>query len=88
MKRKLIKGTELYWDARIVEHIAKHNVTKVEIEEVLFQKVKTEKSYKGRFVVFGKTVLGRTLAIAMKKTNKGYYIFSARDADKKERRVL
>lgn len=89
MARKiLIKSSDLIWDDWNEEHIRRHSVKKEEVEEALEERVSIRKSYKRRVVAFGKTKTNRILAIVLKKTNKGYYLFSARSASKKERKSL
>ncbi len=88
MRKIAVKKSELVWDEWNVEHLAKHKVKTSEAEEALIDRIRAKKGYKGRLIVFGKTKTHRLLAIVIKKTNKGYYIFSARDASKKERRYL
>lgn len=88
MRKIRIKEDELVWDDWNSQHIKKHDVTKLEIEEALLQKVQARKGNKGRLIIFGKSKKKRLLAIVIKKTTKGYYIFSARDASRKERKYI
>jgi len=58
-----------YWDLGDdprgnVQHIAEHDVTKEEVEEVLKHPEGTEKSRSsGRFIAFGETSTGRLIAV-------------------------
>jgi uncharacterized DUF497 family protein len=88
LKRLTIKKNELVWDEWNIKHIAKHNVTKLEVEEVFAKTVRAKRSYKGRLVVFGKTKKKRLLAVVLEKEKSGYYTLTARDASRKERRDL
>lgn len=88
MRKVVISSNELFWDEWNSEHIKKHTVRKFEIEEALSQRVQARKGDKGRLLLFGYTKARRLLAIAIKKTNKGYYIFSARDASRKEKKYI
>ena len=88
MRKIRIKHNELVWDDWNIQHIRKHNVTKSEVEETLSQQIEARSSYNFRLMVFGKTKKKRLLAIVIKKTNKGYYIFSARDASRKEKQYV
>ncbi len=88
VRKVSIKSSELIWDDWNSEHIKKHEVTKAEVNRALSQKVKARKGKQGRLIVFGKTKTGRMLALVIKKRNKGYYIFSARDASRNERKYL
>lgn len=83
-----IKIEQLLWDEFNIEHIKKHNVTRVEVEEAV-QNIKTHREgYSGRIFLIGRT-RKRILAILVAlEENKQYYPITARDADKKERRLL
>ena len=83
-----IKVTELEWDAWNLEHIKKHGVSQVEVEEAITRVKAYRKGYEGRVVLIGRSGT-RILACLVKKQRLGkYYIVTARDADKKERRLL
>jgi uncharacterized DUF497 family protein len=83
-----ISITQLIWDAVNNEHIKKHSVTPVEIEETIQNVNAHRKGYSGRIFLIGRAGK-RILAILVKlKENKKYYVVTARDADKKERRLL
>lgn len=88
MRKVIIKSNELFWDDWNSEHIKKHNVKKNEVEEALSQRVQARKGNKSRLLLFGYTKTKRLLALAIKKTTNGYYIFSARDASRKERKYI
>jgi len=81
-----VRVSQLIWDDWNINHIKKHNVKSSEVEKTLSFKTKTLKSYKGRFLVLGRC--GErllTIVIAQEKNNK-YYVVTARDMSKKERR--
>lgn len=88
MRKVIIKSDELFWDDWNSEHIKKHNVKKSEIGEALSQRVQARKGNKGRLLIFGYTKGKRLLAIVIKKTSRGYYVFSARDANRREKKYL
>lgn len=88
MVKVKIKKSDLVWDEWNIEHIAKHGVTKVEVEEIFTMVLRAKKSYKGRLMVFGKTKEKRLLAVVLEKQERGYYVLSARNASRKERRDL
>lgn len=82
-----IKKRDLIWDKWNLKHIAKHKVTPGEAEEVLKDKgIKARETYGGRILVIGKSGL-RMLAVVLVKEKNGYYIITARDAGRKERRI-
>lgn len=88
MVKVKIKKSDLVWDEWNVKHIAKHNVTKVEVEEIFVRTVRVKKSYKGRLIVFGKTREKRLLTVILEKEERGYYVLSSRAASRKERKDL
>lgn len=88
MLKVKIKKSDLAWDEWNLQHIAKHNVKREEVEQIFVRTARAKKSYKGRLIVFGKTKKKRLLAVVLEKAEKGYYILSARDASRKERRDL
>jgi uncharacterized DUF497 family protein len=83
-----IKIDQLIWDEFNSKHIKKHNVTKEEVQEAI-QKVNAHrKGYAERIVIIGRAGK-RILAILISpEGDKKYYVVTARDADKKERRLL
>ena len=83
-----IKKSELIWDKWNIKHIAKHIITKLEVEEVFVKPVRAKRSYKERLIDFGETKGKRLLAIVLEKEEKGYYVLSGRAASRKERKDL
>lgn len=84
MTRIVIK--ELVWDKWNREHIQKHNVTVREIEIAAKNLVVHEKTKEGRYALFGRTE-SRILTLIVKRERQSvYYLITARDAAKKERR--
>lgn len=81
----------LEWDRWNREHIAKHGVTMDEVTMALINIQFIKPSYKDRLVVYGVEGTGRLLAIVVgevpDKPNV-YHVFSARLANRKERRHL
>lgn len=88
MDKVKIKKSELVWDEWNIEHIAKHDVTKDEVEEIFARAVRAKESYSGRLMVFGNTKTKRLLAVVLEKVDNGYYVLSARSASRKERKDL
>ena len=79
----------LSWDAWNVEHIAKHGVTRDEVEEAVAGETVAQVTYKNRFLVCGPTRNGRLLAVVIGPAPNRpgeYYTFSARPASRSERR--
>ncbi len=83
-----MRSTKLIWDNWNREHIKKHTVSIKEIREVCQAKEIVRGSYKGRFIVIGKTAKGRLLTTVLSfEKQKSAYVVSARDSSKKERKV-
>jgi len=85
VKRLKIKRREFIWEEKNIKHIAKHNVNPNEAEGVLKDYVSRE-TYKDRIMLIGRSGK-RILTVILGKEAKGYYVVSARDAGKKERRI-
>jgi uncharacterized protein len=76
----------LVWDDWNREHIARHNVTPEEVEQVINNEYVFFPSYKGRVVILGLTDAGRALHITLAARGTGiYYVVTGRVADRKER---
>jgi len=66
-----------------VQHIAEHDVTKEEVEEVLAhpQGIETSRS-SGRFIAFGETTTGRLIAVVHDEIDKdAVYPVTAREVE-------
>ncbi|MEI8067997.1 MAG: BrnT family toxin [Candidatus Shapirobacteria bacterium] len=80
---------ELIWDDWNVEHIKKHNVCVIEVEEACFKLIKSFKSYQNRLIILGETKNNRLLTLVLiKKSEENYYVVTARDMSRKERRLI
>lgn len=78
----------LVWDGWNEAHIAKHGVTREEVEQVCHASPIFTDSYRNRIVAIGPTHAGRILAVALDPEAEGegvYYPVSARPASRKER---
>lgn len=82
-----IKGFN--WDARNIGHIAKHDVTPEEVEEVFAYKPKIRKGRGKRYYAKGQTFAGRYLFVVFEilKYNRCRPI-SAREMTASERRAF
>ena len=81
----------LIWDPGNVAHIARHEVTVEEVEEVCQGAHIQGQAYAGRIMVIGTTGAGRMLSVVMEPypAEAGvYYLVTARPASRKERRVF
>lgn len=78
----------LIWDTRNVPHIARHQVTREEVEEVCRGDYIVREGYKERIMLIGTTRAGRVLAIILdSEGDDTYYVVTARPADRRERRI-
>ena len=79
----------LIWDSWNKEHIKKHNVEVIEVEEACKASSKIIiKSYLGRTVILSTTNKGRLLTVVgSQDRQKELYVVSTRDMSKKERRI-
>ncbi len=83
-----IKITSLVWDDWIINHIRKHNVKREEVEESINNIITHKQSYKERINFLGRTGK-RILSVIIKKESKErYLIITARDAGRKERKLV
>jgi len=79
----------LVWDEVNRKHIKKHKISVNEVEDVCRGELKSQSGYQGRIIVLGKTAKGRSLTIVLfRKKAEIYYVVTARDMSKKERRYF
>lgn len=87
----MIHVKELVWDDWNVAHIARHDVTPAQVEEVCQAFALVLQGSKGRLVFIAPTVAGRLLAVILDPepdVEEGvYYPVTARPAARKERRL-
>lgn len=77
----------LRWVAWNVDHIARHDVTPEEVEEVCHGRCRVTETYGGRLRVIGPTGLGRVLTVILSPEEDGiYFPVTARPASRRERR--
>ncbi|MDQ3655170.1 MAG: BrnT family toxin [Chloroflexota bacterium] len=80
----------LEWDDWNRDHIAKHDVSPEEVEEMLATAPVFRRTYKQRFQLLGPTLAGRMLSVivgANPERHAIFYVFSARPASRSERRI-
>lgn len=58
---------ELIWDDENIEHIARHNVTPQEVEDVCFGLHLSEKASGGRYVMSGQSTAGRYMNVVVQR---------------------
>lgn len=83
-----IKIKEIVWDEWNLEHIKKHNVTREEVEKVAQGFVIHAKAKSGRYALFARVDKRIITVIVKRKSKTIYYVVTARDSTKKERRKV
>lgn len=79
---------ELIFNQRNIEHIARHNVSPEEVKEVFDGKTLFLKAKYDRIMAIGQSSNGRYLAVILEKVEDNtYFVVTARDADRKERKM-
>jgi len=86
MTRIIIK--EIIFDTWNKEHIKKHGVAEEEVKEASGNLIYHKRTYKGRYLLIGKA--GRRLIslVLIRKVEGKYYLITARDSSRKERRKV
>lgn len=69
-----------------MEHVLKYRVKPDDVEEALKGSYIARGTYKRRILVIGKSG-SRMLSIVLNKEPRGYYVVTARDASRRERRI-
>ena len=83
-----IRIKKLIWDEFNTGHIKKHNVSQKEVEHVVKNIITHKKAKSGRYLIIGRTG-SRIISIAVSRNEVGiYYPVTARDSDKKERKLV
>jgi hypothetical protein len=80
----------LIWDDWNVPHIARHDVTPDEVEEICNGQHALREGYAGRIVLIGRTSAGRLISAVLDPDtgeDDVYYPVTSRPADRKERRI-
>lgn len=84
MTRIIVK--DLVWTEYNVEHIKKHGVSREEVIEAVKKITYHKKTYNKRYLIVGRTGK-RIVSVVVHRKEKGiYYVVTARDAEKKERK--
>lgn len=79
---------KLVWDSWNPAHINKHNLSIDDVEEAARNMVAHKRAKRGRYIALGKSGK-RIISIVINRVSKGvYYVVTARDSDKKERRIV
>ena len=86
----MISVRRLIWDPWNVAHIARHEVTAEEVEEVCHGEPVVQVGKKGRSLVFGPTLSGRMLTVVLdpeSSEEEVYYPVTARPTSRRERAI-
>ena len=81
-----LKLSKLVWDEFNTAHIAKHHVTVDEVEEACQTYIYIDETYGHRYLLVGKSKAGRLISVVLSKKLTGYYIVTARDSSRGERK--
>ena len=77
----------LLWDDWNRAHIARHQVTQEEVEQICQGDYIFWETYDGRILIVGETKMGRLISVVVGDKGEGlYYPVTARPASRKERR--
>ena len=79
---------KLIWDIGNSEHIKKHKVSKSEAEEAGLNPIVIKIAQRGCYLLIGRSGTRIISVIVVRKGMGLYYVATARDADKKERRLV
>jgi len=80
--------SRLDWNEERREHIAKHNVSVEEVEDIVYGKHYAVKTRQGRYRLIGQTMNGRYLVVILEPTLYDWFDpITARDATKNEKRL-
>jgi len=81
-----IKIKIIVWDLWNLEHIKKHKVEVSEIEEAIKNISYHKRTHKERYLVVGRSGKKIISSVLMRQRLSDYYLVTARDASKKERK--
>jgi len=77
---------KLLWNEWNIAHIAKHGVSVKEVEEAVGDRKAIIKKMRKRHSLIG-SAWGRILFIVLEKQRNGYFVITARDATKAEKKL-
>ncbi len=83
-----IKVKQLIWNEWNSVHIKKHNVSVSEIESAVKQLIGHKKGHTGRYILIGRSSKRLISTVVRRIKANTYYVVTARDADKKERKIV
>lgn len=83
-----IRVKKLVWTEWNVNHIKKHNVSVSEVEISIINFAAHKHGYKGRYILIGRSGKRIISTIVRREKPNTYLVITARDADKKERKIV
>ena len=83
-----IRVKKLVWNEWNTDHIKKHNVSIREIEISIINIATHKHGYKGRYILIGRSDKRIISTIVKRESLNTYLVITARDADKKERKIV
>lgn len=83
-----IKVKKLVWNEWNIEHIRKHSVSVREVEISIIYSIAHKHGYKDRYILIGRSGKRIISTIVKRERSNTYLVITARDADKKERKIV
>jgi uncharacterized DUF497 family protein len=86
-----VRIDRVLWSTRNIAHIARHDITPEEVEDVLLSPPLDARRGErdSTYLVFGRSRVGRRLLVVIApRPGNSWYVVTARDVDKAERRRM
>lgn len=80
--------SQLVWDDWNKKHIKKHTVTVEEIEEAISNIIAHRMGHSRKIIIIGRSGKRLIAMILGREEGNRYYVTTARDADRKERKLV
>ena len=80
--------SQLIWDNWNKEHIKIHDVSIEEVEEAISNLLAHRMGHSGKVVLIGRSGKRLIAMVLAKEKGSTYYVVTARDADRKERKLV
>ena len=80
--------TALIWDEFNITHITKHGVSVEEVEAASLSYIYIDATYGSRYLLVGRTKPGRLISVVLTLIDNHYYIITARDSSRGERKKV
>lgn len=83
-----IEIDNLIWDEWNIEHVKKHDLTKIKVEKAVLNIKAFRYGYKGRIILICELKSILISIVVDRKAEGKYYVVSARSADRKEIKLI